>query len=46
MESIPQAVPEKHQLDDNKIVPFERADAVADRLVEVARANQEKLVKP
>jgi len=32
-------------LDDHEIVPFDRADAVADRLLELAKANQAKLVK-
>jgi type I restriction enzyme, R subunit len=32
-------------LDDYEIVPFEDADAVADRLMELAKANQEKLVR-
>ena len=31
-------------LDDYEIVPFEDADAVADRLMELAKANQHKLV--
>ena len=31
-------------LDDYEIVPFEDADAVADRLMELAKANQQKLV--
>ena len=31
-------------LDDYEIVPFEDADAVADRLMELAKANQAKLV--
>ena len=31
-------------LDDYEIVPFEDADAVADRLMELAKANQDKLV--
>jgi type I restriction enzyme R subunit len=31
-------------LDDTEIVPFEDADAVADRLMELAKANQHKLV--
>jgi type I restriction enzyme R subunit len=32
-------------LDDHEIVPFDSADAVADRLLELAKANQAKLVK-
>lgn len=32
-------------LDDHEIVPIERADAVADRLLELAKANHPKLVK-
>jgi type I restriction enzyme R subunit len=32
-------------LDDHEIVPFGRADAVADRLIELAKANQAKLAK-
>jgi len=32
-------------LADNDVVPFERADAVADRLMELARAIHEKLVR-
>ena len=32
-------------LDDHEIVPFEIADAVADRLLELAKANHAKLVK-
>ncbi len=32
-------------LDENEIVDFERADAVADRLMELAKANQSKLAK-
>jgi type I restriction enzyme R subunit len=32
-------------LDDHEIVPFDRADAVADRLLELAKANHTKLVK-
>lgn len=31
-------------VDDTEIVPFEDADAVADRLMELAKANQDKLV--
>lgn len=31
-------------LDDHEIVPFERADAVADRVMELAKANHAKLV--
>ena len=31
-------------LDDNEIVPFEDADLVADRLMELAKANRERLV--
>ncbi|RMH17338.1 MAG: type I restriction endonuclease subunit R [Acidobacteria bacterium] len=31
-------------LDENEIVPFERADAVADRVMEVAKANHDRLV--
>jgi len=30
-------------LDDNSIVDFDRADEVADRLVDLAKANQHKL---
>ena len=33
-------------LDDYGIVSFDRADAVADRLMELAKANQQKLQKP
>jgi type I restriction enzyme R subunit len=32
-------------LDDNEIVPFDSADAVADRLLELAKANHPRLVK-
>ncbi len=32
-------------LDDHEIVPFDRADALADRLLELAKANHAKLVK-
>jgi type I restriction enzyme R subunit len=32
-------------LDDNEIVDFDRADAVADRLMDLAKANQGKLVR-
>ena len=32
-------------LDDHEIVPFDRADAVADRLLELAKATHAKLVK-
>lgn len=32
-------------LDDNEVVPFASADAVADRLLELAKANHERLVK-
>lgn len=32
-------------LDENEIIDFERADAVADRLMELAKANQHKLTK-
>ena len=32
-------------LDDHEIVPFDSADAVADRLLELAKANHTKLVK-
>jgi type I restriction enzyme R subunit len=32
-------------LDDHEIVPFDSADAVADRLLELAKANHAKLVK-
>jgi type I restriction enzyme R subunit len=32
-------------LDDHEIVPFDRADAVADRLLELSKANHTKLVK-
>ncbi|MEM1206790.1 MAG: restriction endonuclease subunit R, partial [Acidobacteriota bacterium] len=32
-------------LDENEIVDFDRADAVADRLMELAKANQPKLVR-
>jgi hypothetical protein len=32
-------------LDDHEIVPFDRADAVADRLLELAKANHAKLMK-
>ncbi|MCA9609938.1 MAG: type I restriction endonuclease subunit R, partial [Myxococcales bacterium] len=32
-------------LDENEIVEFDRADAVADRLMELARANDRKLTK-
>ena len=32
-------------LDDNEVVPFERADIVADRLLELSKANHERLVK-
>jgi type I restriction enzyme R subunit len=32
-------------LDENEIVDFDRCDAVADRLVELARANHERLVQ-
>ena len=31
-------------LDDNEIVHFDHADAVADRLMDLAKANQQKLV--
>jgi type I restriction enzyme, R subunit len=31
-------------LDDYEIVPFEDADGVADRVMELAKANQEKFV--
>ena len=31
-------------LDDHEIVPFDRADAVADRVMELAKANHTKLV--
>jgi type I restriction enzyme R subunit len=33
-------------LDENEIVDFDRADAVADRLVELAKANHHRLVEP
>ncbi len=33
-------------LDDSEIVDFERADAVADLLMELAKANRDKLVRP
>jgi type I restriction enzyme, R subunit len=33
-------------LDDHEIVPFDSADAVADRLIELAKANQTRLVMP
>lgn len=33
-------------LDDHEIVPFEHADAVADRLMELAKANHGKLTRP
>lgn len=33
-------------LDDHEIVPFDSADAVADRLLELAKANHARLVKP
>jgi type I restriction enzyme, R subunit len=32
-------------LDDHEIVPFDSADAVADRLLELAKANHAKLVR-
>ena len=32
-------------LDDNEVVPFSDADAVADRLLELAKANHDRLVK-
>jgi hypothetical protein len=32
-------------LDEYEIVDFDRADAVADRLMELAKANQQRLVK-
>ncbi len=32
-------------LDDNEIIDFDRADAVADRLLELAKANRHKLVR-
>jgi type I restriction enzyme, R subunit len=32
-------------LDENEIVDFDRADAIADRLMELAKANHSKLVK-
>jgi type I restriction enzyme R subunit len=32
-------------LDDNEVVPFADADAVADRLMELAKANHDKLAK-
>ncbi|WP_437686186.1 type I restriction endonuclease subunit R [Sorangium sp. So ce176] len=32
-------------LDDHEIVPFEQADAVADRIMELAKANHARLVK-
>ncbi|WP_437620623.1 type I restriction endonuclease subunit R [Sorangium sp. So ce1151] len=33
-------------LDDHEIVSFEQADAVADRIMELAKANHARLVKP
>jgi len=32
-------------LDDHEIVPFDSADAMADRLLELAKANHARLVK-
>jgi len=32
-------------LDDNSIVDFDRADEVADRLMDLAKANQHKLTR-
>jgi type I restriction enzyme, R subunit len=32
-------------LDDYEVVDFDRADAVADRIMELAKANRRKLVK-
>ncbi|NLE87539.1 MAG: hypothetical protein GX607_14205, partial [Myxococcales bacterium] len=32
-------------LDENEVVEFDRAEAVADRLMELAKANQHKLTR-
>lgn len=32
-------------LDDNDVVDFDRADAVADRLMDLAKANHERIVR-